>query len=194
VGLVVARWAMVGLESRAPCVIVWITMVAAYPLPPARKLYGQLREHTTPAARAQAALDFIVRCTKSAGGLLFLVNRGELEFVAGSRDGAPPVDVISQAQRAWARELDEQPDAFRTKTVDAASLEQMHSARETPRWSSDAGTQYGWQLLSVYRDQRWCPVGLAMLELQAEAHVRMRQPYVESVCGALLDAGDVALG
>jgi hypothetical protein len=174
--------------------LVSTAMTQAIPSPAPRKLYEQLRAHQTRDARTQGALEFIVRSTKAAGGFLFFAQHGELEVVTGPREATPPPpDVFSEAQRVWARELDVQPEDLHTKTVDASSLQQLQSPREQLRWTSASGQRYGWQLLSVYRNLRWCPLGLAMLELQSDELTPLRQAYVESICNAFVDAADIVV-
>jgi hypothetical protein len=167
-------------------------MPAANPLPPPRKLYGTIKAHELSSARTRAVLDFLVRYSACANGWLFLVRGGELENVAGTQPGAPAAELLSEARTIWSRELDKRPEDQRTQTVNASGVEQLMQHRlERPRWTSPDGNEYIHQLLSVYRGLTWLPLGLAMLELRDANFTPLRQPYIEALCNALLDAGDV---
>jgi hypothetical protein len=129
-----------------------------------------------------------MQLTRGPSGHLFLARGSEVELAASSpSDAPPPPDVFAQAQLVWSRELDKEPEDQRTKTMDISALE----SHETPRWVSSAGAVYGWQLLSIYRNLRWCAVGLAMIELPEAALAPLARPYIEAMCSAFVDAGDV---
>ncbi|HET6340408.1 MAG TPA: hypothetical protein VFG30_44670 [Polyangiales bacterium] len=159
-------------------------------LPHPRKLYTQLRECTSAEKRAQAALEFVRGCTNSDGGHLFLSRAGDLQLAASTQDGQPPAELVEEARRTWDRELDRQPDDF--KTLELTTIEALRAAQESPLWLSSSKEVFERRLLSVYRSQAWVPVGLVMLlTRENKALVPIRQVHIEALCSALLDSGDV---
>lgn len=162
--------------------------IAALPHP--RKLYTQLRECASSQARAQAALEFVRTCTSSEGGFLFLARGGQLQLAASTHPASPPADLVEEAHRTWARELDREPDD--NKTLELSTIETLRAAQESPLWRSASEELFERRLLSVYRSQSWVPVGLVMLRTHDnKALVPIRQVHIEALCSALLDCGDV---
>lgn len=166
-------------------------MAAANPLPPPRKLYQMTKALELGPERTRAVLDFLVRFSQCANGWLFLARGGEIESVVGTRQGAPAVELLGEARSIWRRELANQPEDLRTQTVKSSGVERLPERLERPRWTSPDGLEYVHQLLSVYRGLSWVPLGIAMLELGPAAVTPLRQPYIDALCNALLDAGDV---
>jgi hypothetical protein len=161
-------------------------------LPHPRKLYSMLLEAPSPQARAQAVSDFLCSCVGAEAIHLFLARGDELALVVSSPGETVTPELTSEAKRVWSRDLERQPDDQKTKTLDVSALELMRTAEQTSRWQSPSGS-YERRILGVYRESRWVPVGIAMLKTNSDrALAPIRQAHIESICNALLDAGDVS--
>lgn len=159
-------------------------------LPHPRTLYAQLRECATPQARAHGALEFLRTCTNSDAGFLFLSQAGELKLAASTHGAEPPPDLLAEVRRSWDRELERQPDD--NKTLELSAVEALRAAQESPFWQASTSDQFERRLLSTYRSSNWVPVGFVMLRAtERKSIVPIRQVYIETLCSALLDAGDV---
>ena len=160
-------------------------------LPHPRTLYAQLRECATPQARAHGTLEFLRACTSSDAGFLFLSQGGELRLAASTQGLEPPPDLLAEVQRSWDRELDRQPED--NKTLELSSIEALRAAQESPYWQASTAEFFERRLLSTYRSSNWVPVGFVMLRArERKSIVPIRQVYIETLCSALLDAGDVS--
>jgi hypothetical protein len=155
-----------------------------------RKLYATLLASTSVEQRAQATLAFLCGCTGSVRGYLFLTSANGLVPAADSGQGAPSADVVTEAERAWLQELDTQPDDNRTRTIDLSARRKPDAQPDDELWRSDAGVAYTRRVLGTYRGPRWVPVGIVLLEA-GSALAPLRHAYIESVCNAFINAGDV---
>lgn len=155
-----------------------------------RRLYSRLLACTSLHERAQTTIDFLCGCTGAAQGLLYLAHTsGALTYV-NSGAAAPARDLLEEAERSWNRDL-QQPDANRTRTVDLASRRKPDSLHPDHVWTSAAGAAYMRYVLGSYRGARWVPVGVVLLETNPD-FAPLRHAYMESVCNAFINAGDVA--
>jgi hypothetical protein len=178
-------------ESEQHAVVHSTVVIAAgfHPIHP-RKLYAQLLASPSVDERAQATLNFLCGCTGTARGYLFLVRDRALYSAASSGQGSPTADLIVEVERAWSQELETEPDANRTRTVDLPGRLEPDAPLQQQLWTSVTGVAYACHLLGTYRGTHWTPVGIAMLEAGAK-RAPVRHAYIEVVCNAFIAAGDV---
>ena len=155
-----------------------------------RKLYAKLLASATAEERAQATLDFLCGCTGSSRGYLFLLRDQNLYEAANSGQGAHASDVMVEAERAYRTELDVEPDANRTRTIDTPASAKHDLPLRDQLWTSSNGIAYIRHVLGTYHGARWVPVGIAMLEAGAKL-APLRHAYVEVMCNAFIASGDV---
>jgi len=155
-----------------------------------RKLYAKLLGSASTEERAQATLDFLCGCTGSACGYLFLLRDQRLYEAANSGQGTPTPDVLVEAERAWSTELEVEPDANRTRTIDTPASAKHDLPLKDQLWTSSLGIAYIRHILGTYTGSRWVPVGIAMLEAGAKL-APLRHAYVEVMCLAFIASGDV---
>jgi hypothetical protein len=164
-------------------------MSAFQPIHP-RRLYTTLLASKTRHERAQATLDFLCNCVGSQRGYLFLHAGAGLEVAASKGQDAPPSDLVAEAEHAWVNEFEQAPDDNRTRTVDLSLRRKVDAPVEEALWSSSLGIAYARRVLGAYVQARWVPVGIVLLESPAELSP-LRQSYIESICNAFIQAGDV---
>lgn len=144
----------------------------------------------SPAERAQAVLDFLCGSTGATRGYLFLNGAQGLYRAADSNQGPPAVELMNEAERAWQSELDVEPDANRTRTIDMPVRAKTGDSIDDQLWTSNQGVKYIRHFLGTYQSEHWTPVGIAMLEAGTKL-TPLRHAYVEVVCNAFIAAGDV---
>jgi GAF domain-containing protein len=155
-----------------------------------RKLYAKLLACASVDERAKVTLDFLCGCTGAARGHLFLVNEQGLREAANSGQGAATQDLLLEAERALSKELDIEPDANRTRTIDTPAPTRPETPLKDQLWTSSKGSAYIRHVLGTYQDSHWTLVGIAMLEAGPKL-APLRHAYVEVVCNAFIVAGDV---
>jgi hypothetical protein len=155
-----------------------------------RKLYAKLLASGSADERAQATLNFLCGCTGSARGYLFLARDQCLQQAANSGQGSPTTDLIAEVERAWTQELETEPDANRTRTVDLPTPIKRDAALQDQLWRSASGVPYIRYVLGIYNGAHWTPVGIALLEVGAKL-TPLRHAYIEAMCNAFIAAGDV---
>jgi len=158
-----------------------------------RKLYELLCACPSAETRAQAAFQFLSRCTGSSHACLFLVRDGELVLVESSPGSAPVPGIGEEAKRAWRSEQEGKTEDDRTKTIDIRMLEDMPELMASRIWQSPNGIAFERSALSLYRAGAWVSVGLFMFKAaELTETTSIRRAHVEALCNALVDAGDVA--
>ena len=155
-----------------------------------RKLYAKLVSSASAEERARSTLDFLCGCTGATGGYLFLLRDHHLYEAANSGQGAPAADVLAEAERAWSTELDIEPDANRTRTIDTPASAKHDLSFADQLWTSAGGIAFIRHVLGTYHGSRWVPVGIAMLEAGAKL-APLRHAYIEVMCNAFIASGDV---
>jgi hypothetical protein len=166
-------------------------MPAPKPLQPS-KLYTMLRECTDARARAAAVLDFLVRSTGAPAGHLLIARQGELVVAASSIHHELPAQLVERARALWQSDQASHNEADNTRTVDARQL--GSGLLETEQWQAPNGVHYDPRVLGIYRGSRWNPVAISVLAADASGSRRIRQPHVDAICNALIDAGDISNG
>lgn len=159
------------------------------PLHP-RKLYSMLRSCPTLEARAHAALEFLCGCTGSARGMLFVAQSGKLSCLARTPSLNASPDLIEEADRIWSLQEELQPDDSRTRTIDLSARRKPEAEPEVERFVSASGVSFERRLLATSRAMRFIPVGVVLLEESPQID-QLRHAYIESICNAFIDAGDV---
>jgi hypothetical protein len=166
-------------------------MSAPRDLPQPRKLYALLQAAPSSKERAQAVADFLCSCTEAVSIHLFFAHDRELTLAVSSPGHVASAELIAEAKRIWDQDAERQPEDQKTKTLDVNALESLLRAEQSSHWQSPTGS-YERRLLGMYRDSVWVPVGIAMLQRQANQPLGpVRQAHIESICNALLDSGDV---
>jgi GAF domain-containing protein len=160
------------------------------PLHP-RKLFSMLRACPTPEARAHAALEFLCGCTGSPRGMLFVAHGGKLSCVAQSLALAASPELVAEAERLWSRQDALLLDDSRTRTIDLQARRKPETEEEAEHFITKAGMRFERRLLATGRAMRSVPVGVVLLE-EAPQIEQLRHAYVESICNAFIDAGDVS--
>lgn len=155
-----------------------------------RKLYAKLLACASVDERAKTALDFLCGCTGAARGYLFLVHDQGLREAANSGQGPATPDLLLEAERALSRELDTEPDANRTRTIDTPAPARPEAPLADQLWTSVQGAAYIRHVLGTYRDSQWRLIGIAMLEA-GQKLATLRHAYVEVICNAFITARDV---
>jgi hypothetical protein len=156
-----------------------------------RKLYAKLLACASVDERAKTTLDFLCGCTGAARGYLFLVRDQGLREAANSGQGAATPDLLLEAERALSRELEIEPDANRTRTIDTPAPARPETPLKDQLWTSQNGATYIRHVLGTYQDTHWLLVGIAMLEAGTKL-TPLRHAYVEVVCNAFIASGDVS--
>lgn len=159
------------------------------PLHP-RKLYSMLRSCPSLEARAHSALEFLCGCTGSSRGMLFVVQDGKLNCLARTPSLSASPDMIEEAERIWNRQEELQPDDSRTRTIDLSARRKPEAEPEIERFVTNSGVSYERRLLATGRAMRFIPVGVVLLEEGPQID-QLRHAYIESICNAFIDAGDV---
>jgi transcriptional regulator of met regulon len=160
------------------------------PLHP-RKLYSMLRSCPSLEARAHAALEFLCGCAGSTRGMLFIAQNGRLSCLARTPSLTSTPDLVAEVERIWSRQEELQPDDSRTRTIDLQARRKPESDAEAEQFMSALGVAFERRLLATGRAMRFIPVGVVMLE-QCTQIDQLRHAYIESICNAFLDAGDVS--
>jgi hypothetical protein len=161
------------------------------PLHP-RKLYSMLRSCPSLEARAHAALEFLCGCTSSARGILFVVHGGKLSCLARTASLQASPELNDEADRIWSRQEELQPDDSRTRTIDLSARRKPETEAEAEQFVSAAGIRFERRLLATGRAMRFIPVGVVLLE-QSPHIDQLRHAYIESICNAFIDSGDVTV-
>jgi len=164
-------------------------MPAAKPLHPS-KLYSMLRDCTDSRARATAVLDFLVSSTGARAGYVLLARQGELVVAASSNQSELPAQLMERARALWQRDQAAHNESDNTRTLDARQL--GSTMLETQAWQGSDGEHYDPRVLGIYRGSRWIPIGISVLAAHGGGTHRIRQPHLDAICNALLDAGDVS--
>jgi hypothetical protein len=159
-----------------------------------RKLYSMLCACADARARAVAALEFLCSSMGADSGFLLLARSGDLSVASSSGERAIASELMERAGQLWAKESDVQPEGDNTRTVDIRQLvEPPAASAEQPVWTLSNGERFEPRLLSVYRDNVWVPVGLALLENRKGQALRpIRGAHVEALCNAFIDSADVS--
>ena len=100
------------------------------------------------------------------------------------------MDLLLEAERALSRELDIEPDANRTRTIDTPAPARPDSPLKDQLWTSHNGGSYIRHVLGTYQGAQWTLVGIAMLEAGVKL-TPLRHAYVEVICNAFIASGDV---
>lgn len=163
-------------------------MPAPRPLHPS-KFYKMLRESPDSKARADAVLEFLVNSTGARAGYLLLARQGELVVAASSNRQELPPQLMERARALWLSDQASHSESDTTRTMDTRQL--GSSLLESQTWQAPDGEQYDPRVLGMYRGSRWIPVGISVLAADANGSRRIRQQHIDSICNALLDAGDI---
>jgi hypothetical protein len=155
-----------------------------------RKLYAMLRACPSREERARASFEFLLSSLGASQGFLFLRIMEQLQLVASAPESQPDPSMLEQVELAWERELEAPHDDNKTKTLDVSVIKAPLRTSRSPLWQGMKGEIFEHRILSTYRGAHWVPLGLIVFERHAEASL-LRQAHVESLCNALLDAGDV---
>jgi GAF domain-containing protein len=155
-----------------------------------RKLYSMLRSCPSLEARAHAALEFLCSCTGSAHGILFVVQSDKLAPLARTLSLTASADLVTEAERLWSKQAQLQPDDSRTRTIDLQARRKPEVDAEAEAFLSASGVAFERRLLATGRAMRFIPVGVVLLE-QGPSIDQLRHAYLESICNAFIDAGDV---
>lgn len=101
-------------------------------------------------------------------------------------------DLVQEAQRIWERQEDLLPDDSRTRTIDLQARRKPETEEEAERYVSTSGVAFERRLLATGRAMRFIPVGVVMLEESPQIE-QLRHAYIESICNAFIDAGDIVV-
>lgn len=164
-------------------------MPASKPLHPS-KLYKLLRECPDTRARATALLDFLVSSTGARTGYVLFARHGELVVAASSNQNELPGPLMERARALWQSDQASHDEADKTRTVDARQL--GSTLVESPTWQTPDGQQHEPRVLGCYRSERWIPIGISVLASDGPGSRRIRQPHVDAICNALIDAGETS--
>jgi hypothetical protein len=150
---------------------------------------------SSPETRAQAVLESLRGCSGAAAGFLFFARNQQLVLAASTDHRAPPAGLADEAMRIW-KEQPETPSSDSTIIESPHKMKYAVASEHTASWMSATGVTFGHRLLSVHRNSRWLPIGIAMLEVSASAALLpVYRTHVDALCNALVDSGDVgALG
>lgn len=143
-------------------------------------------------ARAHAALEFLCGCTSSPRGVLFVIQGDKLQCVARTASLSVIDDLTAEAERIWSRQEELQPDDSRTRTIDLSARRKPETEAEAEQFQSSSGIAYERRLLATGRAMRFLPIGVVLLE-QTKHIDQLRHAYIESICNAFIDAGDVTI-
>lgn len=141
-------------------------------------------------ARAHAALEFLCGCTGSQRGILFVAQKDKLACVARTPSLDASAELSAEAERIWSRQEELQPDDSRTRTIDLSARRKPETDAEAEQFVSASGVAFERRLLATGRAMRFIPVGVVLLE-QGPQIDQLRHAYIESICNAFIDAGDV---
>jgi hypothetical protein len=179
-----------GARTRAN--LIRLHMTAGFqPLHP-RKLYSMLRSCPSLEARAHAALEFLCGCTSSPRGILFVIQGDKLACLARTQSLNASPDLTAEADRIWSRQEELQPDDSRTRTIDLSARRKPETDAEAEQFTSISGIAFERRLLATGRAMRFLPIGVVLLE-QSPQIDQLRHAYIESICNAFIDAGDVTV-
>jgi hypothetical protein len=152
-----------------------------------RKLYTTLRACSSPKLRAESSLDFLCKSAGSNAGFLFLLLNGKPQLASSTSDAKPAAGLLAEVELVSARELDQQPDARTTKTLDLSELT-ASSVQQNAGWPGANGERFELRMLSTYRTGRWMPVGLVALEAgSGQSLAAFRQAHIDALCNAFID-------
>lgn len=160
-------------------------------LPHPRKLYSILQACPSADARAKAVLEFLRVASGARSGFLLLWRDDRLVVAAGSPTTQLPAGLLEAAQQAWS----ERPTTLRSDntTIDLRGhMKGLIAEPDDSPWTNGSGASFAHRVLTIHRDSRWLPLGIAMLELDpAHRLAPLRRAHVESMGDALFDSGDV---
>jgi hypothetical protein len=153
-----------------------------------RKVYMALKACASTELRAASSLDFLCNVAGSHAGSLFLLLNGKPTLVCSTSNARPAAGLLAEVELVAVRELDLQPDARTTKTLDLSELASS-SARQNTGWPGPNGERFELRMLSTYRDERWVPIGLVALAAKdGESLAAFRQAHIDALCNAFIDA------
>lgn len=157
-----------------------------------RKLYSMLRSCPSLEARAHAALEFLCGCTNSPRGILFVIQGEKLSCLAHTASLQSSPDLVAEAERIWSRQEELQPDDSRTRTIDLSARRKPETDAEAEQFVSTSGVSFERRLLATGRAMRFLPIGVVLLEHTPQID-QLRHAYIEAICNAFIDAGDVTI-
>jgi hypothetical protein len=153
-----------------------------------RKVYAALKACASAELRAECSLEFLCKSARTDAGFLFLLLNGRPTLVCSTSDAKPAAGLLAEVELVAVRELDLQPDARTTKTLDLSELSSS-SARQNTGWPGPNGERFELRMLSTYRDERWVPIGLVALAASGEQSLAaFRQAHIDALCNAFIDA------
>lgn len=164
-------------------------MMQAQKMMQPRKLYAQLRACADARARASAVLEFMQGATGGTEGYVLIASRGELVVAASSKSQELPPALMERVRTLWASETDAHSENDMTHTVDSRLL--GAALVESLQWRAGDQT-YEPRVLGIYRGSRWHPVGVVVLAVATEGLRSIRHAYIDAICNALIDSGDLA--
>jgi hypothetical protein len=153
------------------------------------KLQALLRDAADARVRASSVLSFLIDTTSARAGYLLLARNGELVVAASSNQQEPPEPLMERARALWASDQASHGEGENTRTVDARQL--GATLVDPAQWQAQDGERYAARVLGIYRGSRWTPVGVCLLAAEAKHTSQIRHAYVDAICNALLDVGDV---
>jgi hypothetical protein len=142
-----------------------------------------------PKERAAEVLSFLVSSAGARAGYVLLSRNGELVLAASSDQRELPAQLMERARALWASDQASHSEADNTRTLDARQL--GSTQLESQDWQAPDGERYLPRVLGIYRNSRWVPVGIAVLAADENGPRRIRHAYVDAICNALLESGDV---
>jgi hypothetical protein len=129
--------------------------------------------------------------TGAPNGFLLLAKAGELLVAASTQDQAAPAELLEQAKSLWIKESEQQAEGDKTRTVDVSKVAATVALEPTRTWTL-GGSDYEPRLLGIYRDSHWIPIGIAVLAARSGSSLSpIRRAYIDALCNAFIDAGDV---
>ena len=110
--------------------------------------------------------------------------------IKGNQPGEPleralPTELRERATQLWIKESDGRPENDQTRTVEIRQLVEPVAQPESSLWTLSSGERFQPQLLSTYRDNRWLPVGMALLKARKDHSLSaIRRAHVEALCSS----------
>jgi hypothetical protein len=94
----------------------------------------------------------------------------------------------------WVKESEQQAEGDKTRTVDVSKVAATVALEPARTWKLSGG-DYEPRLLGIYRDSQWIPIGIAVLAVRSGGALSpIRRAYIDALCNAFIDAGDVVKG
>jgi hypothetical protein len=123
---------------------------------------------------------------------LFVIQGEKLACLARTQSLNASPDLAAEADRIWSRQEELQPDDSRTRTIDLSARRKPETDAEAEQFTSISGIVFERRLLATGRAMRFLPIGVVLLE-QSPQIDQLRHAYIESICNAFIDAGDVTV-